>query len=212
MERIIYLIGVGNYTEVIIELARDCGYEVKGLYHYNEDRIGDTVLGVKILASTQSLFNKNLKGKNFAVTIGNNAMRQNVAEKIRQLEGETPSLIHPKAEISSSASLGQGCFVFSCATLWTQSKIGNDCIISPKSIVSHHASVGNACSIASLSIIGTYCKIGNRVLFGMNSLILPHALSLGNDCIIGAKANVTKSYKSNSVLVGNPARPKSITR
>ncbi|HAB26481.1 MAG TPA: acetyltransferase, partial [Xanthomarina gelatinilytica] len=35
MKKDIYLIGVGNYTEVIIELAQDCGFNIKGLYHYN---------------------------------------------------------------------------------------------------------------------------------------------------------------------------------
>jgi len=202
----IYLIGVGNYTEVIIELAIDCGYNVKGLYHYNNERIGEEVLGIKIIGSTDYLFKTDVKEKQFALTMGDNKLRSDMATKIRFLGGFTPNLIHPKAFISPTATLGNGCFIHFNAVLWTKSTIGSDCVISPNAIIAHHASIQDGCSVASFSVVGAYCKIGKRALFGVNAIVLPKALTLGDDCIIGAKANVTKSYYNNCVLVGNPAR------
>lgn len=35
----IYILGVGHNTGVYIDLAQSCGYNVKGLYHYNNERI-----------------------------------------------------------------------------------------------------------------------------------------------------------------------------
>lgn len=202
----IYLIGVGNYTEVIIELATDCGYNVKGLYHYNRDRMGDKVLGITIVGCTDALLKSDIKGKQFAVTMGDNKLRSEIATKIRSLGGKTPNLIHPSAVISTSASLGQGCFIHMETKISTQSKLGNDCVIDFNSLVAHHATLGDACYMSSLAMVGSYCTIGKRVLFGMNSLILPLRLSLGDDCIVGGKANVTKSFLENCLLVGNPAR------
>ncbi|WP_282123987.1 acetyltransferase [Algibacter mikhailovii] len=207
MKPSIYLIGVGTYTEVIIELARDCGYEVKGLYHSKADRVGEVVFGVKILASTDELFKKSLKGESFAVTVGNNLMRQNIAIKLRELGGFTPNLIHPTVMISKSAKTGVGCLIHFNACIWTNAKIGNDCVLSPNAMIAHHATMGNGCSVAPFSVVGAYSKIGNRVLFGINSVVLSKELSLGDDCLVGAKANVTKSYGANTTLVGNPARP-----
>ncbi|AUC75606.1 DapH/DapD/GlmU-related protein [Olleya sp. Bg11-27] len=202
----IYLIGVGNYTEVIIELARDCGFTVKGLYHYNSDRIGEELLGVKIIDSTDNLYNSNLNGRQFAVTIGENKLRSDIGSKIRSFGGETPNLTHPSAFIYDSATLGQGCFIHLNAVIWTRATLGDDCIISPNGMIAHHASIGDGCSVAPFSVVGAYCKIGKRVLFGINSIILSKSLTLGDDCIVGAKANVTKSYPEKCVLVGNPAR------
>lgn len=41
MNKEIYILGVGHNTSVYIDLAEACGYEIKGLYHYNGDRTGD---------------------------------------------------------------------------------------------------------------------------------------------------------------------------
>lgn len=45
----IYLLGVGHATPLFIELAEACGYHVAGLYHYNEERTGETDHGFPIL-------------------------------------------------------------------------------------------------------------------------------------------------------------------
>lgn len=207
MKPIIYLIGVGNYTEVIIELAQDCGYDVKGLYHYNNDRTGEIVMGIPILGCTEDVFKTNISQLNFAVTMGDNTLRCQVAEKLRELGAVTPNLVHPKAFISPSAILGSGCFIHLNAKISTHCTLGDDCVIDFNSLVAHHARLDNGCYLSSLSMVGSYCKLGKRVLLGMNALIIPLKLILGDDCVVGAKANVTKSFPENTVLIGNPAKP-----
>lgn len=48
-------------------------------------------------------------------------------------------------------------------------------------------------------------KVGNNVHIGMHSIIMP-GVSIGDNCIIGAGAIVTKNIPDNSVAVGVPAR------
>lgn len=48
-------------------------------------------------------------------------------------------------------------------------------------------------------------KIGNNVHIGWNTLIMP-GVSIGNNCIIGAGAVVTKDIPDNSIAVGIPAK------
>lgn len=48
-------------------------------------------------------------------------------------------------------------------------------------------------------------KIGNNVHIGMNSIIMPN-VNIGENCIIGCGAIVTKDIPNNSVAVGVPAR------
>lgn len=48
-------------------------------------------------------------------------------------------------------------------------------------------------------------KIGNNVHIGSDSLIMP-GVTIGDNCIIGCGAVVTKSIPSNSIAVGVPAR------
>ena len=32
----IYILGIGHNTPVYIELAENCGYQIEGLFHYND--------------------------------------------------------------------------------------------------------------------------------------------------------------------------------
>ena len=51
MDNKIFILGVGHNTPVFINLAYDCGYDVVGLYHYNDERTGEIDHGVKIIGS-----------------------------------------------------------------------------------------------------------------------------------------------------------------
>ena len=48
-------------------------------------------------------------------------------------------------------------------------------------------------------------KVGNNVHIGLNVIIMP-GVTIGNNCIIGCGAIVTKSIPDNSIAVGIPAR------
>lgn len=47
--------------------------------------------------------------------------------------------------------------------------------------------------------------VGNDVFIGLRAIILP-GVTIGNRCVIGAGAVVSKAVPSNSVVAGNPAR------
>ena len=56
MNREIYVLGVGHNTSVYLELVETCGYTIKGLYHYNDERVGELDHGYPILGSFNDLF------------------------------------------------------------------------------------------------------------------------------------------------------------
>lgn len=51
----------------------------------------------------------------------------------------------------------------------------------------------------------SHTRIGSRCFIGGRSLILP-GVEIGDDCIVGAGAVVTKSVPAGSIVVGNPAK------
>lgn len=82
--------------------------------------------------------------------------------------------------------------------------VGKDVLIAPgvKIISSNHEinhQKRNENSVNSPIIIGDSCWIG------ANAVILP-GVKLGSNVIVGAGAIVTKSFPSNSVIIGNPAK------
>lgn len=53
-------------------------------------------------------------------------------------------------------------------------------------------------------------RVGNRVRIGSGAVILP--VNIGDDVIIGAGAVVTKDVLPGTIIAGNPARVRELTR
>lgn len=96
--------------------------------------------------------------------------------------------------------------------------IGEECIIAPNVFISSGTHIYNLKPeltireqekyAADNSIENQYDKpvtIGNDVWIGVNSVILP-GVSIGDHCIIGANAVVTKDVESGKIVAGIPAK------
>jgi len=64
--------------------------------------------------------------------------------------------------------------------------------------------VGNLC-IGNKGGKMEAAHIGDKCVFGWGSSVIGN-ITLGDNCVIGAKALVTHSFNDNSVLIGCPAK------
>lgn len=204
----IYILGVGHNTEVYIDLVETCGYKIEGLYHYNDERTGESIHGIQILDSNTNLFKKeSLKGMQFALSMGNNKIRSSLAQIIRDKGGIIPTLIHPTAVVSKYATIGESVVIQANSVIQAGASIGKNTVISYNASVSHNSSIGEACYQAFGSTVGAFVNISNNVLIGQGSAIISGKVELiGENSIIGAGAVVTKNVEANCIVAGNPAR------
>jgi acetyltransferase-like isoleucine patch superfamily enzyme len=116
-----------------------------------------------------------------AFGIGNNEKRY---ELLAALEGlEAPFLVHPRAHVSSRASLGRGVVVFPQATV-----NAGTAHVSPGAVVCGGASVGA------------------RAWLGAGATVI-HGVTVGADAIVGAGSTVLHDVPRDQTVVGSPARP-----
>lgn len=107
-------------------------------------------------------------------------------------------------------------------------EIGENCLISydtkifagkGKVIIGDHVEIGMNCFISAqkrvvsrkeesqeLAIVSCKTVIGDECLLASGCFIIEGS-KLGNNCIVAAGAVVSGNYASNTLLVGNPARP-----
>lgn len=92
--------------------------------------------------------------------------------------------------------------------------IGNDVLIASKVFITDHnhgsfdaSSAPEELSMPPISrpLRAKAVRIGDRCWLGENVVILP-GVELGEGCVVGASAVVTKSFPPYSLLIGNPAR------
>lgn len=204
----IYILGVGHNTIVYIDLVEACGYKVAGLYHYNDERTGDLIHGHKIIDSNNNLFKKtSLTGMRFAISVGNNKIRNELANKIREKGGIIPNLIHRSSVVSKYAKLEKGVVIHANSVIQADAIIGQDSVVSYNVSVSHTSRIGKACYLAFNSNIGAYVEIQDNVLIGQSAAIVSGKLDyIGHDSIIGAGSVVINNVEPYSVIAGNPGK------
>lgn len=82
--------------------------------------------------------------------------------------------------------------------------IGKECLIAHGvTILTHDHCKRVGPSIVDCFITDTY--IGDRCFVAVNATIMP-GVHIGNECVIGAGAVVTKDIPSNCIAAGNPAK------
>ena len=172
MNKQIYALGVGHNTPVFIDIAEQCGYEISGLYHYNDERTGEFDHGFKILGSFEDLFSeKSLEGKNFLLTMGDNNIRAQLIKRILQLKGNIPSIIHPTAVISRFAHISQtGVYISAFTHIQADTTIEDGTVILSGVNISHTNHIGKYCFIAGGATIGAYTNMEDYVFIGQGSL------------------------------------------
>lgn len=106
--------------------------------------------------------------------------------------------IYVGRNVWKSFALSGGCYVQGGNGIY----IGDDTIFAPgvKIISANHDPKKHMAWAEAPPV-----RIGCRCWFGANVVILP-GVELGDDCIVGAGAVVTKSFPSSTIIIGNPAK------
>ena len=204
----IYILGVGHNTPVYIDLVQACGYTIKGLYHFNNERTGEIDHGFPILGSFEDLFKMGtLEGINFALSQGDNTIRTSIFNKIKNKKGNIPTLIHPTSNVSPFAKIGQGVVIHLNSVVHPDVIIGDNTVLSCNVSISHTTTIGKNCYLAACSLIGAYVNIKDNVFIGLGAILISGKVSyIGEKSFVGAGALVTKSVEAKTVVAGSPAK------
>ena len=114
---------------------------------------------------------------------------------------------NPEIIIGNTCSFGKNNHI----TAINKIQIGNGCLTGQNVTITDNSH--GDCSINEINIIPKFRKliskgpvtIGNCVWIGDKATILPN-VNIGDNVIIGANSVVTKSFPSNVVIAGNPAK------
>ncbi len=209
MNKTIYVLGVGHNTPVFINLALDCGYEIKGLYHYDDSRTGQIDHDYMIIGSFEDLFAmKDLRGMNFLLSMGNNEIRSELCNRLRALGGYIPSLIHPTAVISRFTRISETGVIISPFTyIQADTVVEENTIILSHVNISHTNVIGKNCFIAGGSMIGAYTTIADNVFIGQGVLTISDKVkNIGAHSYVGAGSLLTHDVEEYTMVVGRPAK------
>lgn len=140
-----------------------------------------------------------------ALGIGENTVRQSVAERCLAWGLELLTLVHPAATVSRSARLGAGTVVMAGTCINPDALVGRGAIINTGAVVEHDTSVGDFAHVSPNATMGGAARLGALAHLGLGAVILP-GVGVGDGCIVGAGAVVVRDVPDGVVAMGVPAR------
>jgi acetyltransferase EpsM len=206
--RELIVIGGGEHARVVMEAASSDPVQWNVLGFVAPSHCQETVERLQLprLGGDESL----VEYPNAALilgigSIGVNTLRQEVVARLAVAHDRWAVVVHPMAFVSPTAKIDRGSVVLAGAVVNTGARIGSHSIINSNACIEHDATLGSFVHAAPGSIVAGGASIGDGCYLGMGSLVRDH-ISIGQSCLIGMGAVVTKTSRSESLLIGVPAK------
>lgn len=180
------IVGAGGHGRSILELVRlSATHEVKAFLD-DQQPPGTDILGVPVWGPCADLAQLPSKGVNAVhVAIGHNATRQALAERAVSAGLSLATLVHPRAFVSPSATLGAGCAVMAFAALGTEAVLAQGAIVNIGAVVDHHARVGAFGHLGANATMAGGTRIGARAWLQAGAA-LGYGVHLADDTVVAA--------------------------
>lgn len=198
------LIGAGGHAAVVAEAAILAGMALAGVLDDNpEAALGLAAPGVRRLGAIADI--PRHAAAPMIVAVGDVALRAWLIDALRRAgAAAAPPIVHPRAFVSPSATLGRGVFVGPGAVIHSRAVIENHAIINSAAVIEHDCRIGANTHVAPGAAIGGGVVVGAGTLVGLGAHILPH-VTVGVGAVIGAGAAVVRDVDDGQTVAGVPA-------
>lgn len=200
MNKRVIIIGAGGHGKVIADIVRQNGDIIVGFLDDAYDTEVD-FYGTKILGKTD-LYKSYVRDCQFVIAIGNNSIREKISGN---LDVVWYTAIHPSAQISPSATIGEGTVVMPNAVINADAIIGCHCIINTGSVVEHDCEIGDFTHISPRAVVCGVTKIGKSCWVGAGSTIT-QVINICNNVTVGAGGVVVRDIDHPGAYAGVPTK------
>ena len=204
----IILIGGGGHCKACIDVIEaEDRFKIAGIIDVKE-KLGQKVLGYKIIASDENLPELAKKFKYFLITIGQTKSPLLRIEKfnlIRNLNVMLPTVTSPSAYVSNHARIGEGTVIMHKAVINADATMGKNCIINTGSIIEHDCFIDDHVHISPGALLSGGVSVSTGAFIGTGAIVM-QGIKIGKDVIVGAGAVVINDVENNRTVKGVPAK------
>lgn len=152
------IIGAGGHGQVVAECAEACGYKK---IDFLDDNHPDAIGKIDQIDAVANNYD------GVIISIGSNEIRRELIIRVQIINAPLTTLIHPRAYVSPTATVGSGSIVLPGVVIHTNAIIGKGCIISIGALIDHDAIVEDFSHINTGAIVGAGKRASGKVEAGM---------------------------------------------
>ena len=208
MPRRLLILGAGGHGRAVADLATACGWTVAGF----TDRPGaDT----KVLGGDDDLpaLARSMTVDAGVIGVGNSVLqrRAELFDRLRESGLAIPTLVHPRAMLSSSARAGAGTVVFPGAVLGAGVTVADNVVIYSGAVVEHDCRIADHAYVSPGAVLSGSVVLEIGAFIGAGAVILP-GVTIGKHAVVGAGAVVLTDVQTGETVAGVPARSRESAR
>lgn len=193
-----YLFGASGHCKVIIDIIQKSNLDVIECV-FDDNPNMNYIYNIPVFKTEKPDFFLN---KSLIISIGNNKIRQKLANKI---SANYQIAIHPNSIIASNVSIEEGSVIMAGAILNPDVKVGKHCIVNSAAVVEHDCILNDFVHVSPNVAIAGNVFIGEGSHIGIGAVII-QGVKIGKWVTIGAGAVVIKDVPDYAVIVGNPGK------
>lgn len=197
------VVGAGGHGKVVVATALEAGVDVVAILDDAPAKWGSNLLGVPVLGPVVSFGKFCREGFRFVLAVGENRLRKKLSFLMAGVAWAT--LVHPKAYVHSTATLGEGTVVFAGAVVQPSAQIGRHAIVNTGAVVEHDCRVGDWAHLASGVRLAGGVEVEEGAFLGAGAVVIP-GKRVGKWSIVGAGGVVVRDIPDLSLASGVPAR------
>ncbi|PLX15520.1 MAG: acetyltransferase [Candidatus Muiribacterium halophilum] len=204
----IVLVGGGGHCVSCIDVVESSGeFNIIGILD-SSDRLGEEILGYKIIGTDDMIPELVKKKVSFLITIGqikNPEPRRKLFKKILDTGGNLPIIKASTAYLSKYAKIKQGTILMHNSFVNASAEIGENCIINTGAIIEHDTVVGDNCHISTSSVVNGGCFVGDNTFIGSNSVV-NQEVEITNNVILASLSRIYYNIEQTGVYKDNNRR------
>jgi UDP-N-acetylbacillosamine N-acetyltransferase len=159
------ILGAGGYGKTVLDVAQQLGCYEKIAF------LDDNAAGTNILGKCEEYFMFADEYTDVYPAFGNNETRIHWLERLEEEGISVPTLVHPRAYVSPTASIGTGNVVLPMAVVNTDVHLGNGCIVNIGALVDHDSILEDGVHLAPGAVVKAENRIPEKMKVESNQVI-----------------------------------------
>lgn len=199
MKKILLIIG-GKSTGLEIREVVDLYYKDSFEHVYNVIGNEDEACPFSYIKDNEMdyLFNDDTNDLYYIVSMSNHKLRIKFDMFFLKKNIKPFNVIHPKAEISSSASIGKNIYVASGVIISSFAKIEDNVMLNFGVLIGHDSTVKNNCILLPGCKIAGGATVNENCLIG-SSAFIKQGVTIGKNTFIDAMCYIEKNVEENKM-------------
>lgn len=193
------MVGTRSFAAEVVDFAAETGLVIAGLLEpFDRDRVGTTIhdLPVSWLEET---------GAARALVGTGERSRRLIVGRLRAAGWTIDGLVHPKAHIARSSTVGDGAIVAPGVVVGARARIGDHVVLGRGALVGHHTEIGSFATLNPGANVAGNVRIGKDAFVGMGAVVRED-VTVGASAVVAAGAVVVGDVDDAAEVRGLPAR------